>query len=43
MELVLTGRNVPELVLKEGDLITEMKKIRHYYDQGILSREGIEY
>lgn len=43
MELVLTGRNVPELILKEGDLITEMKKIRHYYDQGILSREGIEY
>ncbi|MBP9920431.1 MAG: cob(I)yrinic acid a,c-diamide adenosyltransferase [Proteiniclasticum sp.] len=43
MEFVLTGRNVPELILKEGNLVTEMRKIRHYYDQGILSREGIEY
>ena len=43
MEFVLTGRNVPELILKEGNLVTEMRKIRHYYDQGILSKEGIEY
>lgn len=43
MELVLTGRNAPDLISKEADLITEMRKIRHYYDQGILSREGTEY
>ena len=22
--------------------ITEMKKIRHYYDKGVMGREGIE-
>lgn len=43
MELVLTGRNAPDLISKEADLITEMRKIRHYYDQGILYREGTEY
>ncbi|SFN32392.1 cob(I)yrinic acid a,c-diamide adenosyltransferase [Proteiniclasticum ruminis] len=43
MELVLTGRKAPDLISKEAGLITEMRKIRHYYDQGIQSREGTEY
>jgi len=43
MELVLTGRNVSETLMQKADLITEMTKVRHYYDQGIVSREGIEF
>lgn len=43
LEIVLTGRNASEKILNEAELITEMKKIRHYYDQGVGSREGIEY
>ena len=42
VELVFTGRNVPNLILDSADLITEMKKIRHYYDKGVIGREGIE-
>lgn len=42
-EVVLTGRNVPEGIMAIADLVTEMKKVRHYYDQGVPSREGIEY
>lgn len=42
VELVFTGRNVPKLILDSADLITEMKKIRHYYDKGVIGREGIE-
>lgn len=42
VELVFTGRNAPEAVLDAADLITEMKKIRHYYDKGIMGRKGIE-
>lgn len=41
-ELVITGRNAPKLLLDRADLITEMKKIRHYYDQGVEARKGIE-
>jgi cob(I)alamin adenosyltransferase len=26
-----------------ADLVTEMKEIKHYYNQGIEAREGIEY
>ncbi len=42
VELVFTGRNAPEEILSAADLITEMKKIRHYYDQGVMCRKGIE-
>ncbi len=42
VELVFTGRNAPSYILEAADLITEMKKIRHYYDKGIPQRKGIE-
>ena len=42
VELVFTGRNAPEQILDAADLITEMKKIRHYYDAGVSCRKGIE-
>lgn len=41
-ELVFTGRNAPKIILDTADLITEMKKIRHYYDKGVECRKGIE-
>lgn len=41
-ELIFTGRNAPDLLLQKADLITEMKKIRHYYDKGVMARKGIE-
>ena len=42
VELVFTGRNAPSYILEAADLITEMKKIRHYYDKGVPQRKGIE-
>ena len=42
-ELVITGHQVwPELVEK-ADLVTEMRKEKHYFDQKLPSKEGIEY
>lgn len=42
-ELVLTGRYAPEEILKEADLITEMKNLKHYFNSGIKARKGIEF
>lgn len=42
VELVLTGRNPAEEILQAADYITEMRKLRHPYDQGIPARIGIE-
>lgn len=43
MELILTGRGATERVIEKADLVTSMTKIKHHFDQGIESREGIEY
>lgn len=41
--IILTGRNAPQELIKYADLVTEMKKIKHYYDMGIKAIEGLEY
>lgn len=43
MEVILTGRNVPSEIIEKSNLVTEMKCIKHYYNEGIPAREGIEY
>jgi len=42
IELVLTGRNAPEEIVKKADLVTEMKPVKHYLSQGVAARDGIE-
>jgi len=42
VELVLTGRNAPREIIERADLVTEMRKIKHYYDRGVTARPGIE-
>ena len=42
VELILTGRYCPDEIIKLSDLVTEMKEVKHYYEQGILSRQGID-
>lgn len=42
VELILTGRYCPEVLIDMADLVTEMKEIKHYYTKGITSRKGIE-
>lgn len=43
VELVLTGRYAPQELIEAADLVTEMKEVKHYYQQGIEARKGIEY
>lgn len=40
--LVLTGRNAPKEIIKLADLVTEMKKIKHPYDQAKLAVKGLD-
>jgi cob(I)alamin adenosyltransferase len=42
VELILTGRYCPESIIQKADLVTEMKEIKHYYQNGIISRKGID-
>jgi len=42
VELVLTGRYAPTSFIDRADLVTEMTEIKHYFNQGVKAREGIE-
>lgn len=42
LEIVMTGRNPAEELLKMADYVSEIKKVKHPMDQGIVAREGIE-
>ena len=43
VELILTGRRADSKLVQSADLVTEMLKIKHPYDEGVAAREGIEY
>jgi cob(I)alamin adenosyltransferase len=43
VEVILTGRYAPQEFIEIADLVTEMREIKHYYQKGVLAREGIEY
>src|SRR3989344_3291548 len=42
-ELILTGRDMPLSIIKKADYVSEINKIKHPYDKGILARQGIEF
>ena len=42
-EILITGRYAPEELIEISDLVTEMKEIKHYYNQGVEARKGIEF
>jgi cob(I)alamin adenosyltransferase len=42
IELVLTGRYAPDEIIAAADLVTEMKEVKHYFQQEVKSRKGIE-
>jgi cob(I)alamin adenosyltransferase len=43
LELVLTGRRMPDEILQAADLVTEMREVKHYHARGVPARKGIEY
>ena len=43
VELVLTGRYASDEIIKAADLVTEMKEVKHPYNNVYQARKGIEY
>ena len=41
--LVLTGHSCPEEIRSMADLVTEMRKIKHPYDKGIMAVSGLDF
>jgi cob(I)alamin adenosyltransferase len=43
VEVILTGRGAPRQLIDQADLVTEMQEVKHYYQQGVMARQGIEW
>ena len=43
LHLVLTGRNAPKELTEISDLVTEMKEVKHPFQEGIYAQQGIEF
>ena len=43
MEIVLTGRNAKPEIIEIAHLVSKIEPIKHYWDTGVVAREGIEY
>jgi cob(I)alamin adenosyltransferase len=42
VELVFTGRKADPKLIERADLVSEMREIKHYYQQGVLARKGFD-
>lgn len=43
VNVFLTGRDAPEELIEIADTVTEMRKVKHAYDKGVMARRGIDY
>ena len=43
IHVILTGRNAPAALLEKADLVTEMKEIKHPFQEGMLAQKGFDY
>lgn len=43
VSVVLTGREAKPEIIQKADLVTEMKKVKHPYDSGVLAKKGVDF
>ena len=42
IELIITGRDAAAKIMDKADLVTQMKAVKHYFQNGVEARVGIE-
>ncbi|ATZ18438.1 cobalamin adenosyltransferase [Williamsoniiplasma somnilux] len=42
-ELAISGHYISDAWIAIADLVSEVKPIKHYFDQGVMARKGIEW
>jgi len=43
LHVIITGRDAPAALCEQADLVSEMKEIKHPFNNGIMAQPGIEF
>ena len=43
VNVVVTGRDAPQKLIDLADTVSEVRKVKHAFDEGILAKKGIDY
>lgn len=43
VNIIVTGRDAPPELIEVADTVTEMQKVKHAFDRGVLAKKGIDY
>ena len=43
VSVVATGRDAPQALVDAADTVTEMRKVKHAYDRGVLALKGLDF
>jgi cob(I)alamin adenosyltransferase len=43
LHVILTGRDAKPEILQIADLVTEMRQVKHPFEQGVVAQKGIEF
>jgi cob(I)alamin adenosyltransferase len=43
LHLVITGRDAPDWLIEQADLVTEMTEVKHPFQEGIPAQKGIDW
>jgi cob(I)alamin adenosyltransferase len=43
LHVIITGRDAPPELIEFADLVTEMREVKHPYQQGLKARPGIDF
>ncbi len=43
LTVVVTGRDAPPELIEMADLVTEMRKVKHPFDQGVPAKPGVDF
>ncbi|MCD6248934.1 MAG: cob(I)yrinic acid a,c-diamide adenosyltransferase [candidate division Zixibacteria bacterium] len=41
--IVITGRDAPDWMIDQADLVTEMKEIKHPFQKGVKAQKGVDW
>ncbi len=43
VNVIITGRDADQALIDLADTVTEMRKVKHAFDEGITARKGLDY